>query len=522
MSGQYDTVEPAVVDETLLRQCIEEQGPTGEAGKIAKKEGISMRDVAQLRLDFKNILKIDNLWRCTNLTKLQLDNNIIEKIDGLQELKNLTWLDLSFNNIEFMEGLDALTKLRDLTLYNNRISNIDNIDPLEMLHVFSIGNNNLENLDNLKYLRRFKDLNTLNLSGNPICKFEQYNDFTIAHLPSLIYLDYRLIDGTKRSDAIKMFPDSIEELTHDEEILAQKLAEELKIKEEKDLHTQAFVDDLNGPALFKSLFEEDVEAGKLAQLPDMPNILATFEEKFTEICTTLFHFGLQDYEKRKCEIELFNAAMNEAREANRSESVECIRNFDKVKATVLSEVISISDFDLLKEKLKYLSDKITELWDKLMALEMQLVDQLEESIKEFERHLAESVGLFVENVQEHICNLRDLQSSHNEKLTEVAIITLEKIQKNELEEDMSDEVRMLLVDKETVLNAVSGSNDAHTFRIDSKEDSIVTRAQSAMQQLLARIQNDEIIRNRARVLEINNLLDHYKEELETFESNLGI
>lgn len=54
MSRLYDTVEPAVIDEVLLKQCVEDQGPTGEAGKIAKKEGINFNDVLELRLDFKS------------------------------------------------------------------------------------------------------------------------------------------------------------------------------------------------------------------------------------------------------------------------------------------------------------------------------------------------------------------------------------------------------------------------------------------------------------------------------------
>lgn len=39
-----------------------------------------------------DILKIDNLWRFTIISKLQLDNNIIEKIEGLTALVNLKWL----------------------------------------------------------------------------------------------------------------------------------------------------------------------------------------------------------------------------------------------------------------------------------------------------------------------------------------------------------------------------------------------------------------------------------------------
>ena len=54
MSRLYDTVEPTVIDEQMLKQCVEEQGPKGEAGKIAKREGIDFTDVEQLRLDFKS------------------------------------------------------------------------------------------------------------------------------------------------------------------------------------------------------------------------------------------------------------------------------------------------------------------------------------------------------------------------------------------------------------------------------------------------------------------------------------
>jgi len=43
-------------------------------------------------LFFIDVLKIDNLWQFTKLTKLQLDNNIVEKIEGLDCLVNLRWL----------------------------------------------------------------------------------------------------------------------------------------------------------------------------------------------------------------------------------------------------------------------------------------------------------------------------------------------------------------------------------------------------------------------------------------------
>lgn len=44
------------------------------------------------------------------------------------------------------------------------------------------------------YLRRFKDLRSLSLSGNPIAESEDYKMFICAYLPDLVYLDFRRID----------------------------------------------------------------------------------------------------------------------------------------------------------------------------------------------------------------------------------------------------------------------------------------------------------------------------------------
>lgn len=46
------------------------------------------------------------------------------------------------------------------------------------------------------YLRKFKNLHTLNLTGNPFCNEEQYMLFVVAHLPGLVYLDFKLVSDT--------------------------------------------------------------------------------------------------------------------------------------------------------------------------------------------------------------------------------------------------------------------------------------------------------------------------------------
>lgn len=54
MTHLYDTEEPNVVSQELLCRCVLEQGPEGEAGRLAKEEGIEFSAVLHLRLDFQS------------------------------------------------------------------------------------------------------------------------------------------------------------------------------------------------------------------------------------------------------------------------------------------------------------------------------------------------------------------------------------------------------------------------------------------------------------------------------------
>ncbi|XP_059572564.1 dynein regulatory complex subunit 3 isoform X2 [Alligator mississippiensis] len=422
MNRIYDTIEPNVIDQEMLQKAVEEQGPQEEAGQLAKREGIDFKDVTELQLDFRNILKIDNLWQFANLTKLQLDNNIIEKIEALDSLVHLVWLDLSFNNIETIEGLHALVKLQDLSLYNNRISKIENMDTLQELQIFSIGNNNLTSLENVVYLRKFSKLRTLNLTGNPLCDNEQYSMFIAAHLPDLVYLDFRLVDENTRELAEIKYQYAIDELKQGEAQALAKLEEEQAKQKELDYHK------------------------------------------------------------------------------------------------LLEVVQDMSSFDMAETKLAKYNNDITQLSDTLMTLEMQTVDQLEEIIKDFERNIADLVSTFIENVQGMMAQCRDLENHHHEKLLEISINTLEKIVKSEFEEEIPDDVRMLFVDKDTIVNAVNASHDIHLLKIDNREDDIITKANSWQAVVIEEVHKNEIARNRSRVKEINQYIDHLQEELDNLES----
>ncbi|XP_036408025.1 dynein regulatory complex subunit 3 [Megalops cyprinoides] len=514
MSQLHETVEPNVVDEEMLRQAVEEQGPQGQAGRIAKEEGIQFEDVRHLRLDFRNILKIDHLWQFNTLTKLQLDNNIIEKIEGLDCLTNLVWLDLSFNHIEVIEGLDALVKLEDLSLSDNSISLIENMDTLVNLHVFSIGNNQLSQLDNVIYLRKFKNLRSLNLSGNPVSKDPCYKEFIAAYLPDLAYLDFRRLDKETREKALAKYHYALEERIHNETLALKAIQAKKKEEEELQQHKAAFVELLNGPQLFDSMYAEDTEADKLAYLPGVSQLVDTYKSQMMALCVQLFELGLEQQRTRDEDVNCFFECTCEAVQDNQQVAADMISDFERARRDVMAEMQRTTDTQTLMAQFTRSSEETRQLRDTLMSLELTLSDQLEDVIKDFERNLSDMVAVFIEAAQGIFAQCRDLENQHNEKLLEISMAVLEKAAKNELEEDTPDEVRMLCVDKDTVINAVGASHDTHLVKIDNREDELVTRINSWLTTLIKSIHEDEVARNRKRISEIHNYIDYVMDQLE--------
>ncbi|XP_057572470.1 dynein regulatory complex subunit 3 [Hippopotamus amphibius kiboko] len=509
--------EPRVMDDEMLKAAVGEQGPREEAGQLAKQEGILFKDVLSLQLDFQNILRIDNLWQFENLRKLQLDNNIIEKIEGLETLQRLVSLDLSFNNIEAIEGLDALVNLEDLSLSHNRISKIDALDALARLRVLSLGSNQISRLTNVIYLRRFKDLRTLSLSGNPVAEDEDYRMFVCAYLPDLVYLDFRRIDDHMKELAETKHQYGLDELKHRENLMQARLEDEQARREELEEHKAAFVEHLNGPFLFDSMYAEDVEGSKLSHLPGVGELLETYKDKFVVVCLNLFEYGLKQQEKRKAELDTFTGCIQEAIQENQEQGRHEIARFEEKHLLSLSAIRDEPELTSFEIKVSEFSEDVTELFNVLMTLEMQLVEQLEETINVFERNIIDLVGLFVENVQSLMAQCRDLENHHHEKLLEIAINTLEKAVKGELGEDLPDDVRSLFVDKDTIVNAAGASRDLHLLKIDNWEDELVTRVNSWCTRLLDKTHKDAVTRNRRRVREISRYVDHVRSELDSLE-----
>ncbi|XP_064406106.1 dynein regulatory complex subunit 3-like isoform X2 [Halichondria panicea] len=511
MSRLYDTIEPDVISEALIHKCVLEQGPDGEAGRIAKEEGIDFKEVTQLRLDFQNILRIENLWQFTSLRKLQLDNNIIEDVTGLDSLVHLEWLDLSFNNIEIIGGLDELVNLRDLSLAHNRITQLENLDTLVNLQVLSLANNLLEDVDCVRYLRQFKRLQTLCIKGNPVVSSDNFHSFTISFIPSLVYLDFRMIMEEEREEAVHTFRDELREIELTERELKRNEESRRLAEEKAQLYKSAYVDGLEDTTLYLKMFEEDSDSEQIKHLPELPEMLQQYETDFVACCNHLVKVGLEEREKRLIEVEDFRTTHKRASEANQQASVERVKAFEQLKAQLVPGGRG-------KSALKELETAIESLDHDLMRLEMQLVEQLDDLIKDFElKYSNDIVGPFKEQVQSHMTQLRDLENNHHEKVTEIGTTMLEKFVKNQLDEEPHEDLRVLFMDKDTLVSALNNAHDTHMLIIDGREDAIAQQMSRDMTSLTQDIQDGEIKRNRQKVVEIERYIDSQREEIEALE-----
>ena len=65
----------------------------------------------------------------------------------------------------------------------------------------------------------------------------------------------------------------------------------------------------------------------------------------------------------------------------------------------MQEISNLNEAFIIERLTNELNDEIMKVWDTLMGLELQLVDQLEETIKDFERNLADMYAGFLEQIR---------------------------------------------------------------------------------------------------------------------------
>ncbi|KAM7352445.1 tbCMF46 isoform 2-T2 [Cochliomyia hominivorax] len=539
----YPEIEPGIISKQMIEKSYLEDGYKGEEARLHQMEPVIYERITALRLDFRNILRIDHLWILPNLTKLSLNSNKIEVIENIEILVNLKELDLSFNYIERIENLEKLINLEVLSLFSNMITKLENFDTLEKLIIFSVGNNLINSTDGIERLRFLKNLKVLNLEGNPISKDSKFclADYIAAILPQLKYYEYVAIKDEDRQRAKKRYYRELREIESNEEIELQSRAQRAKEEQDAERLSSSFVEHLNEHQLFESLWKGDDDGHILMMVGSAADDLAEeYDKDIFELTQEIYKLGLQKFEERQLEIEEFTTCMEEGHLEVQQMGHKILEEFQQYKDNIFEEAIvchkfleariirgeeieteeSIEYSDKLDRLTLQFDDMVNKVWQELMRQELHLHETTEETIIIFQRRLQEMVAKFVEQAQTFFGQLRDIAVNFSENLGEIVnryIATKLALQDFK---GVPEPLRICMEDREAIANLIAGMKDYHTQRIDEREDRLMTRSKSFIDDLIEQLNKDELARNRTKILEINTFLDLMTENFQSLQQEV--
>ncbi|KAH8287866.1 hypothetical protein KR018_003600 [Drosophila ironensis] len=510
--------EPGIIDRRMIETAYLEEGQKGERRRLHQLEPVVYERIRTMRLEFKNILRIDHLWMMPNLTTLCLNCNKIEVIEHIEMLTALKELNLSFNYITRIENLETLVNLEKVSLFSNRIRKIENLHTLKKLVILSIGNNLIDTVEGIERLRFVSSLRVLNLEGNPISRTPNFplSLYVTAILPQLIYYEYVFIKSESREEAQKRFYRELREIEDKQEREILALDTESRERAEAERLASSFVEHLDGQQLYESFWRDD-ENGRILMLVGAPaqELCEEYANDVHEITQQIYRLGLARFGERDDEIRDFNVNLYEGQQELQAQGQTQIEEFLQYKDTMFDEIRlkwrdldqRDEDLDVLQSQLDALTaqfeDAIHQTWQSLMAQELHLHEAVEDSTQNFNRRLSQLMSGFVELAQVFFRELREVCGHFADNMTEiVSQFISSNMFSNDLDE-VPEELKQCFDNREAVINLVEGMLAAHTSRVEEREDRMVQRSAEFIDDMIRKLNNKEVERHRAKILEIN-------------------
>ncbi|KAL1129215.1 hypothetical protein AAG570_013744 [Ranatra chinensis] len=436
--------EPGVIDTDMIREATDRALPRmGLMGEAMKDLGYDVVDLEELRIEFKNIVRIDHLWMMANLTVLSLANNLIEKIENLDSLINLKILNLSFNKITKMENLHNLVNLVQLGLSRNSITVIEGLDELKQLEIFSAAQNQIEGDDCIMYLRKFRKIHCLNLTGNPCTLEEDFRLRIVTFVPQLIYYEYVRIRDEERERGKEKYGYELRQLNEEDRLIREE--EEAAIrKSEWEAHlSRAFVLGLEGDHLYEAMFSDDPDGQNFKLIGEKVfDCYSHLKELTASASAGLFQYGMEKMHARDEEIRKFTTAVDQRQEKVAGEAREftellldfkiALYNEARMIIEEPDEMVGIVDYGVerMNEMIDEMDHYCDETWICLVHKSVQLYELMdvdsvdyEDSMSVemrgmFQRNMGGMVNEFIEKAQEAFTKIREAEADYFEMMSD--------------------------------------------------------------------------------------------------------
>lgn len=122
-------------------------------------------------------------------------------------------------------------------------------------------------------------------------------------------------------------------------------------------------------------------------------------------------------------------------------------------------------------------------WKSLMESEMQINESVNSSNSTFEHVIQDMMNEFIEKCKTEFVELREIESNFIDALTEAvqSFVTLKAATGKE--DEIPEELRESLVERDIILNYAAGMREMHTHKIDGREDVLLNRGMHSVKDL---------------------------------------
>jgi uncharacterized protein YdiU (UPF0061 family) len=146
-----------------------------------------------------------------------------------------------------------------------------------------------------------------------------------------------------------------------------------------------------------------------------------------------------------------------------------------------------SDEEIVADQVTTLIDEFHELfdatWKCLMENEMHLHESVNEANSTFEHVIQDMMNEFMEKCKTQFVQLREIEGNFIDALTEAvqSFVTFKAAMGTENE--IPEELRESLVERDIILDYASGMREAHISKIDGREDLLINRGKMWVEEL---------------------------------------
>eukprot|EP01119_Soliformovum_irregulare_P000308 TRINITY_DN10219_c0_g1_i1.p1 TRINITY_DN10219_c0_g1~~TRINITY_DN10219_c0_g1_i1.p1 ORF type:complete len:215 (+),score=63.77 TRINITY_DN10219_c0_g1_i1:57-647(+) len=172
--------------------------------------------------------------------------------------------------------------------------------------------------------------------------------------------------------------------------------------------------------------KDDVELPKLRCLIVLSESFHEYEERFDEATQTFILGMLENHKIKEKDRSDFYSASERLETDNDVQCRKLIKDYSARRKQVFRQAKLVNK-NQASEMLEDLRNELRKMHDELLNKEVELVEQFEDFLREFEIKMQESTAQSLEIIHVYFTKLRDLESGFHDRLMTLSLQEMQKI-----------------------------------------------------------------------------------------------